>query len=121
MFIIYCWGGGQKFCDLLSGGGGANFFLAYFFGGAIFFNALFCKLFLQTFFRESDIACITTVVGARQQHKGMFLKQDGEGGGAKIFQQCHGGGAIFPAHSRGRGVFFRLSILPNPPPPPGHK
>ena len=31
-------GGGQKFCDLLSwGGGGGKLFLAYFFGGAIIF------------------------------------------------------------------------------------
>ena len=36
-------------------------------------------------------------MGAQEQHKGTFLKHKG-GGGAKIFQQCHGrgdGGAIF--------------------------
>ena len=38
-------------------------------GGAIFFNVLF----LRTFFRENDITCIITVVGAQQQHKGMFF------------------------------------------------
>ena len=101
-------GGGRKFRDLLSCGG--QLFLAYFFfgGGAIFFNALFYKLF----FRESDITCIITVVGAQQQYKGMFLKH---GGGAKIFQQCHGGEAIFlPCIREGGGrFFFRLSILLN--------
>ena len=59
--------GGGKFRDLLSCGGGATFFLAFFFGGAIFFNALF----LLTFIHESDITCIITAVGAHQQHKGM--------------------------------------------------
>ena len=45
-------------------------------------------------------------MGAQQQHKGMFLKHGA--GGAKIFQQCHGGGTIF----------FCLSISPNHPSPP---
>ena len=51
--------------------GGGQLFLAYFFGGAIFFNALF----LLTFFHESDITCITsiTVVGGQQQYKGMVF------------------------------------------------
>ena len=68
-------------------GGGENlatFFLAYFFGGAIYFNALF----LLTFFHESDITCIITVVGAQQQHKGMFFLN-------------MGGGQIFPTMSWG--------------------
>ena len=46
-------GGGQKFRDLLSWGGGATFFLAYFFVGD-FFNALF----LLTFFHEGDITSL---------------------------------------------------------------
>ena len=97
--------------------GWANFFLAYFLGGAIFFNALFCKLF----FRESDITCIITVVGARQQHKGMFLKHGARG--ANIFQQCHGGKRFFSpriCEEGGGGAFFSpidfAEPLPHPAP-----
>ena len=78
----------RKFRDLLSWG--ANFFLAYFFDGAIFFNTLFYKLF----FHENDITCIITVVGPQQQHKGMFLKYGAwGGGGGKNFPtlSCHSG------------------------------
>ena len=79
------------------------------------------------------VTCIITVVGAQQQHIGMFLKHGAGGGGAKIFQQCHGGGggknfptvswgeAFFPTHSRGWGTLFFLPIdfaEPPPPPPP---
>ena len=53
---------------------------------------LFVRFFLRTFFRESDITCIITVVGAQQQHKGMFFFKRGVRG------------ANFP-----------------PPPPPRHK
>ena len=67
-FIIYGRRGGAKILRPIVVRGG-NFFLAYFFGGAIFFNALF----LLTFFHESDITCIITVVEAQQQHKGMFF------------------------------------------------
>ena len=52
-----------------------NFFLAYFFGGAIFF----LTHYFANFFHESDITCIITVVGAQQQHKGMFLKHGAAG------------------------------------------
>ena len=64
-------GGGQKFHDLLSGGGGGggDFFLAYFLGGRFFLRVIFANFF----FRESDITCIITVVGAQKQHKGMFF------------------------------------------------
>ena len=59
-------GGGRKFRDLLSwGGGGGQLFFSITFGrDDLFFNALFCELF---FFRESDITCIIglTVVGAQ--------------------------------------------------------
>ena len=42
------------------------------------------------------------LVGALQQHKGMFLKHGR--GGAKIFLQCHGGGGnFFSVYSQGRG------------------
>ena len=52
-------GGGRKFRDLLSlgGGGGYHTFLE----GRFFFYVLFCKLF----FCESDITCIITFVGAQ--------------------------------------------------------
>ena len=97
------------------GGGGGNFFWAYFFGGRFFLYALFCKLF----FHKSDITCIVTVVGAQQQHKGMFLKH-GAGEGAKIFQQYHGGGGdFFPTYSEGGGALFFSSI--DFAEPPGHK
>ena len=119
--VHYLWpggGGGGEFLDLLPWGGGNFFFFGG--GGRFFFNALFCELF---FFLESDITCIITVVGAQQQHKGMFLKHGVRG--AKIFQKCHGGGGaiFFPRIRKGGGAFFRLSILPTTPPPPtpGHK
>ena len=68
-------------------------------GGVIFFNALF----LRTFFRESDITCIITVVGAQKQHKGMFfgvfLKWGGGGGGDTFFQLVMGEGIFFPVYS----------------------
>ena len=82
--------------------GGATFFLAYFFGGAIFFNALF----LLTFSHESDITCIITVVGAQQQHKGMF------------FFKHYGGGQIFPTVSWGGVLFFAYRFCHPPPSPP---
>ena len=97
-------GGGRKFLDLLSWGRGGNFFSSILFWRGDFFNTLF----LLTFFQESDITCIITVVGAQQQHKGMFILNMGEGqifptvswgGGGAIFFQCilegGGGGALF--------------------------
>ena len=116
--------GGKKFTTYCRGGvgGGGQLLLAYFLGGVIFFNALFCKLF----FRESDITCIITIVGAQQQHKGIIFKTWG-GGGAKIFQQCHGGRAIFfPRIREGGWALFFSTIdfcrtTTPPPPPPGHK
>ena len=80
-------GGGESFATYCRGRGGGQLILAYFFGGAIFFNALFCELF----FRESDIPCIITVVGAQQQHKGMFLKHGGWGWGKYIPTVSWGG------------------------------
>ena len=92
--------------------GGATFFLAYFLGGTIFFNALF----LLTFFHESDITCIITAVGAQQQHKGMFFLNMGRGG--KFFQQCHEGGRLFSrVFSRGGALFFAYRFCRTPPPP----
>ena len=92
--------------------GGATFFLAYFFGGAIFFNALFLLTF---FFHESDITCIITVVGAQQQHKGMFfLNMEVRGG--QIFPTVSWGAMFFPCILEGGRFIFRLSILPNHPP-----
>ena len=52
-------GGGKNFATYCRRGG--QLFLAYFFGGAIFF----LRIILRTFFRESDITCIITVVGAQ--------------------------------------------------------
>ena len=73
---------------------------------------------MQTFFHESDITCIITVVRTQQQHKGMFLKHRVEGG-TKIFQQCDGGGDFFPAYSRGGALFFwTIDFAETPPPPP---
>ena len=100
-------GGGEEVAKILRPivVGWANFFLAYFFGGAIFFK----RIILKTFFHESGITCIITVVGAQQQHKGMFLKTwSRRGGGAKIFQQCNGGGnRFFPrVFERRGGAFF---------------
>ena len=130
-FIIYGWEGGggvgggdelvgrAKFRDLLSWGG-PTFFSILFWGGDFFFKALFCKLFL----RESDITCVITVVGAQQQHKGMFLKHgaEGGGGGGKNFPTVSwgggGGGDFFPAYSRGGGAFFFTYRFCQPPPPP---
>ena len=51
-------------------GGGVTFFFSIFFWRGDFFLALF----LWTFFHKSDITSITTVVGAQEQHKGIFLK-----------------------------------------------
>ena len=111
-FATYSRGGG--------GGGGSNFFLAYFLKVVIFFNALF----LRFFFHKSYITCILIVVGALQQHKGMFLKHGR--GGAKFSCSVMGGGGGFFSRVFSRGMqwrfFFCLSILPNhPPPPPSHK
>ena len=107
-FATYSRGGG--------GGGGSNFFLAYFLKVVIFFNALF----LRFFFHKSYITCILIVVGALQQHKGMFLKHGR--GGAKFFLQCHGGGGIFfPCILKGDAVaifFLPIDFAKSPPPPP---
>ena len=106
-------GGGQKFRDLLSWGGG-NFLFSILFWGGDFFNALF----LPTFFHESDITCIIPVVGAQQQHKGMFFLNMG---GGQIFPTVSWGGRCFSrVFSRGVGggrFIFRVSILPNHNPP----
>ena len=78
---------------------------------------------LQTFFRESDIACIITVVGAQQQHKGMFLKH-GVGGGQKFSNSVIGGAIFFPRIREGGGRFFfyyRFCRTTTHPPHPGHK
>ena len=92
-----------------------TFFSILFWRGDFFFNALFCKLF----FRESDITCIITVVGAQQQHKDMFLKHGVGGGEGQKFSNSVMGGAIFFPHNHEEGGFcFCLSILPNHPPLP---
>ena len=62
--------GWENFATYCHGRGGVNFFLAYFLGGAKFLTYYCCELF----FYKSDITCIITVVGAQEQHKGMFLK-----------------------------------------------
>ena len=77
--------------------------------------------FANFFFRKSDITCIITVVGAQQQHKGMFLKHGAGGRWAKIFHQCHeggGGGIFFPTYSRGGALFFLPIDFAEPPRPP---
>ena len=70
--VHYLWPGvgGRKFCDLLSGGGGGGqlFLRILFWRGDFFLTHYFAKLF----FRESDMTCIITVVGAQQQHKACF-------------------------------------------------
>ena len=96
--------GGAKISRPIVVGEGGNFFSSILFWRGDFFNTLF----LLTFFQESDITCIITVVGAQQQHKGMFILNMGEGqifptvtlgegGGGAIFFQCilEGGGALF--------------------------
>ena len=75
------------------------------------------------FFHKSYIMRIVTVVGA--QHKGMFLKHGGRGGGQKFSCSVMGGGegAIFsPCIREGRGVLFFLPIdFAKPPPPLPHQ
>ena len=111
--VYYFWsvwggGGGWKFRNIFSG-----------VGGAIFFNALF----LQFCFRKSYITCILIVIGALQQHKGMFLKTWKGWTGKKFPTVSLGGAILFPCILEGGGgAFFCLSILPNhPPTPSGHK
>ena len=96
-FIIY----GQCVWEV---GGGGTFFKHTFLEGRFFFNALF----LWTFFRESDITCIITVVGAQQQHKGMFLKH---GGGGQKFSNSVMEGV-------GGALFFTPIDFAEPPPIP---
>ena len=101
------------FTNLLKG----RFLDVLFWRGDFFLTHYFCELF----FHEGDITCIITVVGAQEQHKGMFLKHKG-GGGAKIFQQCHGGwgGGFFSCgfSSRGGALFFLPSDFADPHPTP---
>ena len=86
--------------------GGGNFFLAYFFERVIYFQCII----LLSFFRESYITCIITVVGAQPQHEGMFLKHGG--GGRKKFPTVSwggggGGGRFFSrVFARGVGALF---------------
>ena len=60
--FIICglWREGENFATYCRGG--SKLFLAYCFGGGDFF----LRIILQTFFRESDITCIITVVGAQK-------------------------------------------------------
>ena len=75
--------------------------------------------FVNFFFLEIDITCIISVVGAQQQHKGMFLKH-GVGGGPKFSNSVMGEAIFFPCIRERGAIFFPLSILPKPssPPPP---
>ena len=109
-------GGGAKILRPIVVGGGGNFFLAYIFGGAIFLTHYFAN-----FFRESDITCIITVMGAQQQHKGMFLKPGG-GGRQKLSNSVIGGAIFSRVFARGgRGAFFFAfqfcRTTPHPPQP----
>ena len=61
-------GGSKKFYDLLSGGGGGGEDTIFsFFGRTFLFNALFLRFFCKV------LLYVLTVVGAQQQHKGMFF------------------------------------------------
>ena len=110
-FIIYGPGGGRG----VNQRGGAKISQHILRGMRIFFSILFGRgnffsthYFCDFFFRKNYITRILILVGALQQHKGMFLKH-GRGGGAKIFLQCPGGGAIFSrvfSRGGGRGAFF---------------
>ena len=110
--------GGQKFRDVFSGGGGGGegvrLFFSILFGRGDFFSTHY---FCDFFFRKTYITCILILVGALQQHKGIFLKHGR--GGAKIFLQCHGGGAIFFPYilEGGGGAFFWPIDFAKPPPP----
>ena len=61
--------------------------------------------------------CIITVVGAQQQHKGMFLLNVG-GGGVQIFPTVFWGGRFFSrVFSRGGALYFSPIDFAEPPPP----
>ena len=119
-FIIYGPGGGggepeggaKNFTTYSPGGG----------GGATFFSILFGRG--DFFFRKNYITCILILVGALQQHKGMFLKH-GRGGAKILSCSVMEGGQFFSrVFSKGGGggaLFFGLLILPNHHPPSGHK
>ena len=66
---------------------------------------------MNFFFRESDITCIITVVGAQKQHKGMFFLKHGEG--VQIFPTVSWGAIFFRCIREGGAQFCH--------PPPGHK
>ena len=99
--------------------GGGTFF-SILFWGRFFLTRYFCELF----FCESDITCIISVVGAQQQHKGMFFFKRGVRG-ANFSNSAMGGGVRFFSRvfSRGGTFFFayRFCRTPPPPPPPRHK
>ena len=106
---------GQKFCDLLSWGGGGRLFL----GGAIFFKHV---IFANFFFAKVDITCIITVVEAQKQHKGMYFFKHEGGGGTNFFNSVMGRGDFFPVYFRlGRGGVFSPIDFAEPPHPPDHK
>ena len=106
---------------ILGGGeGGGRLFFSILFGRGDFFSTHY---FCDFFFCKNYITCILILVGALQQHKGMFLKH-GRGGGQKFSCSVMGGGDFFPVYSRGGGggaLFFGLLILPNHHSPSGHK
>ena len=95
---------------------------------ATFFSILFWRVdslfltyyFANFFFRESDITCIITVVGAQLQHKGMFLKHGVGVGGQKFSNSVMGWGSSFFSRvfARGRSlVFFAYWFCWTTPPP----
>ena len=107
-FIIYGLGGGEpeggvKISRRILGGGE---------GGQVFFSILFGRgdfvsthYFWNFFFHKNYITCILILVGALQQHKGMFLKHGRRG---KIFPAVSWRGRRFFSRvfSRGGGRFF---------------
>ena len=118
-FIIYgpggVWtrGGGENFATYSREGGRGATFLAYFLGGAILFQSIIFEIF---FFRKNYITCILILVGALQQHKGMFLKH-GRAGGNNFPAVSWRGGDFFPVYSRGGGgPFFWPIDFAKPPP-----
>ena len=135
VFIIYGrggggevnWRGGENFTTYCRGWGGPTIFLAYFFGWAIFFNALFWRLF----FCESDITCIITVIihvmslsqkkttAQQQQHNSnimhVFKTWWGE---QKFSNSVMGVGGIFSPHiCEGEALFWPVDFAEPPLPP----
>ena len=88
------------------GGGGGGFFWGILVSRG---DSFFVRIISADIFRKSYITFIITVVGAQQQHKGMFLKHGREG--RKFSNRVMGRSDFFPMYSRGGGVapFFMFS------------